>query len=76
MFRQVPRTHPVHRKRKGVSHAIILFLLLGTVLSEYLAFTYFQTLFIQTDKNLHFCTVGFVRVKLCDGIWADEGTPQ
>jgi hypothetical protein len=41
-----------------------------------LAFTYFQTLFIQTDKNLHFCTVGFVRVKLCDGIWADEGTPQ
>ena len=51
MFRQVPRTHPVDRKRKRVSLAIIFFLLLGTVLSEDLASTYFQALFIQTDKN-------------------------
>ena len=39
MFRQVPRTHPVDRKRKRVRLAIIFFLLLGTVISEDLAFT-------------------------------------
>jgi hypothetical protein len=53
-FKLVPRTHPVDRKRKRVSLAIIFFLLLGTVLSEDLATTYFQALFIQTDKNFKF----------------------
>ena len=41
-FRQVPRTHPVDRKRKRANLAIIFFLLLSTVLSEDLASTYYR----------------------------------